>query len=1028
MSNLVSSPKNVVYVNGGQTYNVSAADDVINVNSNLGATEIVLPNIVNQGLDFYPKKFTVNDTGGVAGTNAITISAVGNIVNSGTSFILNRNNVSSEIVIVSKTEYLVNTDNGGSTGVFGSGVAGQLAYFSASTVLGSLTNAQVTVLIDPMVGDSGSGGLKGLVPAPAAGDAAANKYLKADGTWNAISFAGYLKADGTVPLTANWDVGAFEVTAQSLKVDGTAGAGHFHLRYQSSIPTGAANNSKLFSGATGELGWVVDSNAYAFYLDMTGNTASRTLTVPNASGTIALTTDIVNLGNSNLTSSDNARTFTLKNGTTSSQYFQILNSASANLFTGRGDNKVVFGSSSIGLSIDKYLNNSVTTDTYINNVLFNRIQTNQRGEIWYNASGAGKVQINGTGEVSLFGALTEYNIYNNSNNRAVILACSNANTGQLLILNSSGVTKTIIEVGYSVFDSLMKIGGSYAVATAQLQVVGGGSTSATTTALFQNSASTNIFKVLDNGNTILNLPSTVAADGDLFNNGVNFYTDGTSLKARYKNNSGTASDLAIGSNIYNTSSTITDDARTVTLKSGGTASQNFQILNSASQIGYYFDGTGSVAIGTTTTSGKLTIKGSGSTSATTTALFQNSSSAKSLEILDSGAINIYNSGNFKIGYLNVYGGGVFGGNNNGGIGNDPNNVLGGSYQNGIILGGYTNTHNGYQGVIGGGFNTVTTNGTWNFVFSVGSTASAVAASVFGGGNHTASGAYSAVLGGDSNTASGIGAVAVGGNQASASGYRSFAQGYGSSAASDYAVVMGSYCSAVARSARAVGEYCVAAGVSSWVSGLGTNYGGTGKDLNASGLVSFNHSFNDGTVLYRSAEGDYSVILGGKNHWTKSGSTSSAILGGEGNTINASVLRSVILGGTGITATASDTAYAININASTLITTPQVITTPATITVAANAGTVTRANRINKFTNSSAATMTITMSTTAALDGDLVQVRIYDFSAATQTITWVNTENSSVTAPTTSNGSTTLPLTVGFQYNSATSKWRCIGSV
>jgi hypothetical protein len=155
---------------------------------------------------------------------------------------------------------------------------------------------------------------------------------------------------------------------------------------------------------------------------------------------------------------------------------------------------------------------------------------------------------------------------------------------------------------------------------------------------------------------------------------------------------------------------------------------------------------------------------------------------------------------------------------------------------------------------------------------------------------------------------------------------------------------------------------------------------------------------------------------------------SAIIGGTAHTINASVLRSVILGGTGITATANDTAYAVNINASTLVTTPQVITTPKTITVTTNAGTVTRANRINNFTNSSAAAMTITMSTTAALDGDMVQVRIYDFSAAAQTITWVNTENSSVTVPATSNGSTTLPLTVGFQYNSATSKWRCIGSV
>lgn len=34
-----------------------------------------------------------------------------------------------------------------------------------------------------MVGDSGSGGVKGAAPAPGAGDAAAGKYLKADGTW-----------------------------------------------------------------------------------------------------------------------------------------------------------------------------------------------------------------------------------------------------------------------------------------------------------------------------------------------------------------------------------------------------------------------------------------------------------------------------------------------------------------------------------------------------------------------------------------------------------------------------------------------------------------------------------------------------------------------------------------------------------------------------------------------------------------------------------------------------------------------------
>lgn len=46
-----------------------------------------------------------------------------------------------------------------------------------------LTATQATALLNAMVGDSGSGGTKGLAPAPASGDAAAGRFLKADGTW-----------------------------------------------------------------------------------------------------------------------------------------------------------------------------------------------------------------------------------------------------------------------------------------------------------------------------------------------------------------------------------------------------------------------------------------------------------------------------------------------------------------------------------------------------------------------------------------------------------------------------------------------------------------------------------------------------------------------------------------------------------------------------------------------------------------------------------------------------------------------------
>ncbi len=97
-----------------------------------------------------------------------------------------------------------------------------------------------------------------------------------------------------------------------------------------------------------------------------------------------------------------------------------------------------------------------------------------------------------------------------------------------------------------------------------------------------------------------------------------------------------------------------------------------------------------------------------------------------------------------------------------------------------------------------------------------------------------------------------------------------------------------------------------------------------------------------------------------------------------------------------------------------------------VTVSSNAGTCPVTTLLDTFTNSSAATMAITIATSGATDGQKKIVRIYDFSAAAQTIGWTNTENSTVSAPLTSNGSTTLPLTVGFMYNNATSKWRCVG--
>jgi hypothetical protein len=97
------------------------------------------------------------------------------------------------------------------------------------------------------------------------------------------------------------------------------------------------------------------------------------------------------------------------------------------------------------------------------------------------------------------------------------------------------------------------------------------------------------------------------------------------------------------------------------------------------------------------------------------------------------------------------------------------------------------------------------------------------------------------------------------------------------------------------------------------------------------------------------------------------------------------------------------------------------------TASANAATANIAYVTNTITNNSAATITITMPTAGAVDGEIRVVRVLDFSAVAQTLTWVNTENSTATAPVLTNGSTTLPISACFQYNGASSKWRCIAS-
>lgn len=79
-----------------------------------------------------------------------------------------------------------------------------------------LTATQATAILNAMVGDSGAGGTKGLAPAPGAGDAAAGKFLKADGTY-AVPATGGAGGIGDVVGPSS------SVASEFMLFDGTTG-------------------------------------------------------------------------------------------------------------------------------------------------------------------------------------------------------------------------------------------------------------------------------------------------------------------------------------------------------------------------------------------------------------------------------------------------------------------------------------------------------------------------------------------------------------------------------------------------------------------------------------------------------------------------------------------------------------------------------------------------------------------------------------------------------------------------------------
>jgi hypothetical protein len=154
----------------------------------------------------------------------------------------------------------------------------KLAQVSSQTIKGrttagtgnseDLTATQATAILNAMVGDSGSGGTKGLVPAPGSGDAANGKFLKADGTFAIPSgtsgVPNYIINPNAEFDTTGW--ATYADAAGSSPVDGTGGTatGLTFSRSTSSPLRGTGSFSLVQSNSTNIQGKGV---SYDFTID-----------------------------------------------------------------------------------------------------------------------------------------------------------------------------------------------------------------------------------------------------------------------------------------------------------------------------------------------------------------------------------------------------------------------------------------------------------------------------------------------------------------------------------------------------------------------------------------------------------------------------------------------------------------------------------------------------------------------------------------------------------------------------------------
>lgn len=227
------------------------------VNSPLGALDEAITNLLTAQEAFTAQRFAV--------PTILTISVAGEITPTQTLHKVAANTGTSDnldTITMNEGWQVVLTADTGDTITVRHGV-GNIKTFSGDDITLTADNSIVCWRLGTTVfviggggavftGDSGSGGVEGLVPAPAAGDAALKKLLGADGTWNfppsriLFSATAQKDIDNTASETTLFGsgVGSLSIPANTLAIgsmvrivltgyqDSAAAAGNVQVRFK----------------------------------------------------------------------------------------------------------------------------------------------------------------------------------------------------------------------------------------------------------------------------------------------------------------------------------------------------------------------------------------------------------------------------------------------------------------------------------------------------------------------------------------------------------------------------------------------------------------------------------------------------------------------------------------------------------------------------------------------------------------------------------------------------------------------------